>query len=115
VGNSPLGFVGVVKEPSGSVPPGREKPGRLGNDEEDSPSPSVEDDEGEGVAVFVTVTVESAWTDAAPVAAAVAVRMTRVPFAAAEVTPEPATISVACPIGRLSRVHRAPSGDGHTP
>jgi hypothetical protein len=95
VGNRPDGFVGVVNDPSGSVPPGREKPGRLGNVED--PNPSCDDCEGEeeGGAAFETVTVEWAWTDVDPGADAVAVRMTRVPLAAAEVTPAPATISVA--------------------
>jgi hypothetical protein len=48
------------------------------------------------------------------VAFAVAVRVTFVPDATAEVVFEPATSSELCPVGRLPRLQTSPSADGQT-
>jgi hypothetical protein len=114
VGNRPDGFDGVVYEPSGSDPPGSEKPdpGRLGSVE----VPNVDEDEDDEVdeVAETIVTVALAWPESAPVAFAVAVRVTFVPDATAEVVSEPATSSELCPVGRLPRLQTSPLADGQT-
>ena len=112
VGNRPDGLVGVVYDPSGSVPPGRDRP----SDRSDDPSP-VNADPGDDAAELgaVTVTVASALYDfASSPAFASAVRVTFVPDAAAAVVAAPATNSELVPVSSDPRVHVALLADGHT-
>jgi hypothetical protein len=114
VGKSPDGFDGVVYEPSGSDPPGSEKPdpGRLGR--VDVPNVDEDEDDEDDEVAETMVTVALAWSESAPVAFTVAVRVTFDPDATAEVVSAPATSSELCPVGRLPRSQTSPFADGQT-
>jgi hypothetical protein len=102
VGKSPDGFVGDVIAPSGSEPPGSERPGRPGSEPSVGSEPpdggGVGDGVGVGAGAAVTLTVELALPDVAPLACAVAVSVILVPGDAPAETAVPASSSQACPV-----------------